>query len=127
KSFHELKESGWHDHMIIEQSHEVMDLWLQSVNTGEPYEHEHQIKSKEGEIRYILARAKPIRNNKGEITSWAGIHLDITERKKINQQLAEQNKNLTKINEVLEDFVHIAAHDLRSPIANLIQINELIA
>jgi PAS domain S-box-containing protein len=127
KSFQDLKENGWHEHLIIEQSHEVMDLWMHSVKTGEPYEHEHQIKSKDGEIRYILARARPIRNNKGEITSWAGIHIDITERKKINQQLAEQNKNLTKINEVLEDFVHIAAHDLRSPIANLIQINELIA
>jgi len=56
-----------------------------------------------------------------------GIGIDITERKKINQQLAEQNKYLKRINEVLEDFVHIAAHDLRSPIANLIQINELIS
>jgi PAS domain S-box-containing protein len=55
-----------------------------------------------------------------------GIGIDNTERKKINLQLAEQNKTLTRINEVLEDFVHIAAHDLRSPIANLIQINELI-
>ncbi len=127
KSFQELKEHGWYEHLVIEQSHEVMDLWMQSIRTGEPYEHEHQVKSKDGDLKYILARAEPIRNNKGEITSWAGIHLDITERKKINQQLAEQNKNLTRINEVLEDFVHIAAHDLRSPIANLIQINELIA
>jgi PAS domain S-box-containing protein len=127
KSFQELKENGWHEHLIIEQSQEVMNLWMHCVETGKPYEHEHQIISKEGDLKYILARAKPIRNYKGEIISWAGIHFDITERKKINQQLAEQNKNLTRMNEILEDFVHIAAHDLRSPIANLIQINELIA
>lgn len=127
KTFEELKENGWHEHLIIEQSNEVMDLWMHCVKTGEPYEHEHQIKSKNGDIRYVLARARPIRNHKGEITSWAGIHLDVTDRIKTSHQLEEQNTNLTKMNDLLEDFVHIAAHDLRSPIANLIQINEIMA
>lgn len=126
KSFEELKEHGWHEHLVIEQSQEIMDLWMNSVRTGDPYEHEHKIIDKKGNIKHILARARPIRNRYGEIISWAGIHLDITERKIANEQLAEQNKNLTRINEVLEDFVHIAAHDLRSPLGNLLSINELI-
>ncbi len=55
-----------------------------------------------------------------------GIGIDIRERKKIEQQLQENNEHLQRVNEVLEDFVKIAAHDLRGPIANLININELI-
>ncbi len=127
KSFEDLMEHGWHEHLVIEQSQQIIDLWMHSVKTGDPYEHEHEIIGKDGEKKYILARAKPIRNKYGEIISWAGIHLDITERKKANELLAEQNRELIRINEVLEDFVHIAAHDLRSPIGNLLSINELIA
>jgi PAS domain S-box-containing protein len=126
KSFEELKEHGWHENLIMEQSQQIMDLWMHCVRTGDPYEHEHKILGKDGDIKHILARARPIRNKEGEIISWAGIHLDITERKIANVQLAEQNKNLTRMNEVLEDFVHIAAHDLRSPIGNLLTINDLI-
>ncbi len=126
KSFEELKEHGWHENLVIEQSQEIMDMWMHSVKTGNEYEHEHEIIGKSGSKKHILARAKPIRNKDGEIISWAGIHLDITERKIANEQLAEQNKDLTRMNEVLEDFVHIAAHDLRSPIGNLLAINDLI-
>ncbi len=127
RSFEELKVYGWHEHMVFEQSQEIMGMWMHSVNTGAPYEHEHKIIGKDGIKKHILARAKPIRNRDGKIISWAGIHLDITERKEANEQLAEQNKNLTRMNEVLEDFVQIAAHDLRSPIGNLFALNELIA
>lgn len=126
KTFEELKEHGWHENMVIEQSQEVMQLWMHSIKTGAPYEHEHLIIGKNGEKKHLLARARPIRNQKGEITSWAGIHLDITERKEAAEELALQYKNLRRINEVLEDFVHIAAHDLRSPIGNLISLSELI-
>ncbi|MFW6289576.1 MAG: sensor histidine kinase, partial [Mariniphaga sp.] len=127
KSFEELKEHGWHENLVIEQSQKIMELWMYSVKTGEPYEHEHQIIGKHGEKKHILARARPIRNNKGEITSWAGIHLDITDRKIANKKLEEQYKNLRRINKVMEDFVHIAGHDLRSPIGNLVSLSELIS
>jgi PAS domain S-box-containing protein len=123
----EFLEDGWHENLIIEQSHEVMELWMHSVRTGEPFEDEHHIISSEGELKIILAKGKPIRNALGQIISWAGIHFDITERKKIQEQLQKQNSHLVRINEVLSDFVQIAGHDLRSPIANLISISDLIS
>lgn len=55
-----------------------------------------------------------------------GIGIDITERKKMEQELEEKNAFLTGINEAFENFLKIAAHDLRSPIQNLISISNLI-
>ncbi len=126
KSFEKIQAFGWLDTLVQEQRQEVLKLWLHSVKTGEPFEHEHQFRNKNGEIRIVLARGMPVRNEKGKIVSWAGINLDITERKKIEEQLQEKNIHLIRVNEVLEDFVQIAAHDLRSPIANLSRIIELI-
>lgn len=56
-----------------------------------------------------------------------GIGIDNRERTRIRQQLEEKNNDLIKLNGVLEDFVKIAAHDLRSPVQNLIDIDELIS
>src|SRR5690554_4326411 len=126
KNLDELKENGWYENMIVADSEEVMKLWKHSVKTGEPYEHEHRITSKEGETKYILARARPIRNQHDHITSWAGIHLDMTERRLASKKLEEQNQELIRINKLFEDFIHIAAHDLRSPIGNLLSLNELL-
>jgi len=127
KTFEEIREFGWIENLVPEQRQKVIDLWMHSVKTGEQFEHEHHFIAKDGSIRILLARGNPIRNTEGEIISWAGINLDITMRKKIQEQLKEQNVRLKKINEVLEDFVQIAAHDLRSPISNLMNISDMIA
>ena len=126
RSCEEIIEHGWIDHLIPEQRQKVKNLWMHSVRTGEIFEHEHHFITGNGQIKIILARGKPIRDQEGKITSWAGINLDITERKKIQDQLQEQNDHLQKINEVLEDFVQIVAHDLRSPINNLLSMSELM-
>ncbi len=55
-----------------------------------------------------------------------GIGIDIRERKNIENELEQKNAYLTNLNNVLEDFVKIAAHDLRSPIQNLMSISGLI-
>ncbi|RMG26709.1 MAG: PAS domain S-box protein [Bacteroidetes bacterium] len=46
-------------------------------------------------------------------------------KKKINE-LEEKKRELEKTNNYLDNFVHATAHDLRSPIANLNQIMELL-
>lgn len=43
----------------------------------------------------------------------------IDEREHLLLKLKQQNEELQKINEVQEEFVHIIAHDLRSPLSNL--------
>jgi hypothetical protein len=68
--------------------------------------------AKDGTVRTVLAIGNPIKNAKGKIVSWAGINLDITERKKIEKELEQKNTYLSRLNDVLEDFVKIAAHDL---------------
>lgn len=51
---------------------------------------------------------------------------DISSRKRMEKQLLEKNEHLTRVNELLEDFVHIAAHDLRGPISSIVMMSELI-
>ena len=47
------------------------------------------------------------------------IFIDITERKLIYEKQAKLNEYLFKQNKQLEEFAHIASHNLRAPIANI--------
>ncbi len=44
---------------------------------------------------------------------------DITELKTIQDDLNEKNKSLQRINEDLDNFVHVASHDLLAPLGNI--------
>lgn len=52
----------------------------------------------------------PIRDDEDELTHFVGFQLDITERKRKEQELEAQNERL-------EQFVSVVSHDLRNPLS----------
>jgi hypothetical protein len=58
----------------------ILARWRHSLETGEPYDIEYQIRDRTGEYRWQLARALPIRGQRGEIVRWMGTCTDIHER-----------------------------------------------
>ncbi len=52
---------------------------------------------------------------------------DISERKKIEQSMAEANRALEQSNAQLQQFAYVAAHDLSEPLRNLMGHSEIIA
>jgi PAS domain S-box-containing protein len=99
KTFEEISNFGWLDVLVPEQREEVARLWQQSVSTGEPFEHEHHFVSADGQIRVVLARGNPVRGADGRIAAWAGINLDITERKSVDQALRDSEHRLRRFYE----------------------------
>ncbi|MEJ2740661.1 MAG: PAS domain S-box protein, partial [Dehalococcoidia bacterium] len=86
-TMHEVLEFGWM-HLLPEEDVEpTKEHWLHCVKTGEYFEHEHQFSSKDGTIHFVLAIGRPVYNEKGDITSWVGINLDITNRKRMEEAL----------------------------------------
>lgn len=69
--------------------------WIHSLATGDPYVTEYRCRSKDGEWRWMLGRALPLRNkNTGEIEKWYGTCTDVheslaakLEAKQMRQQL----------------------------------------
>lgn len=54
--------------------------WAHSLATGSPYSTEYRCKSKDGEWRWMLGRALPMRNlHTGAIEKWYGTCTDIHE------------------------------------------------
>ena len=83
-----------------------------------------QIRTPKGEIRYIEQSVFRIPSQRG--FRIGAIFRDITNRKKEEQKLKEFAENLERINEDLELFVNIAAHDLQEPLRGIVAYSQFL-
>jgi PAS domain S-box-containing protein len=84
---------------------------------GQPWKEEFRIRGRDGEYRTLLSRGIPLRGEAGQIRSWVGINLDLTERKRaeeeairLNQELQRRADELQAVLDILPIGVAIA-HD----------------
>jgi two-component system, cell cycle sensor histidine kinase and response regulator CckA len=68
-----------------------------SANWADRFEQEYRIVTKDGQIRWVDDRTLVERNDEGEIVSYQGIVIDITQRKDVEKSLHEKEKLLERI------------------------------
>ena len=77
-SMEEVRAYGWSRRIVQEDAEAATRKWLNCVQTGTPWDHIFRISDGEGRIRTVLSRGLPVMDEKGRISSWTGINLDIT-------------------------------------------------
>ncbi|HKL00881.1 MAG TPA: response regulator [Desulfotignum sp.] len=69
------------------------------------YEIEHRVRHKDGSWHWIITRGDIERNAAGDPVRWTGTNIDITERKRIENELAGQTALLRKIFDAFPGFI----------------------
>ncbi len=93
-SLEEQSGFGWTKRLVTEDVGPMMRKWLHCIQTGAPWDHEHRIFDRHGRIHTILSRGLPVRDKNGRIKNWAGINLDITDRKRSEEELRKTKEEL---------------------------------
>jgi PAS domain S-box-containing protein len=85
-----------------------------SIASGEPFEEEMRVRRTDGEYRWFLSRAVPLRDKRGKVVKWYGAATDIEDRKRAEQLQAD----LAHTNRVsiLGELVASISHELAQPI-----------
>ncbi|UYZ62694.1 PAS domain-containing protein [Hymenobacter weizhouensis] len=120
-----LGEINW-AHALHPDDLELMtERWVHSVQTGEFFEVEYRLRARDGAYRWFLGQARALRHSTTqEVVRWFGTCTDIHDVKLTQQLLREQNDELVRINQDLDNFVYTASHDLKQPIHNMAGIFE---
>ncbi|RYY95748.1 MAG: response regulator, partial [Chitinophagaceae bacterium] len=101
--------------------------WSSAVASGSVYQAEHRIAMKDGSYRWFLSRAVPQRDEEGNILKWFGTATDVhaareqsavleAEVQRRTQELQALNATLQQSNSDLQQFAHVASHDLKEPL-----------
>lgn len=85
-------------------------------------------KSNTGETIWLSISTKGFTNNKNKIEQGKIITFrDISELKKVEEKIKEQNFELLKLNIEKDKFFSILAHDLRSPLNGILGLTQIIS
>lgn len=73
----------------------TQDIEAHFTGKTQYYVNEHRLRCKDGSYKWILARGKALFNEKNEPYKMTGFHTDITERKRLEDQLCSLSKSLS--------------------------------
>src|SRR6201997_1921466 len=93
----EASDWGWTAALHTEDRDRLMDSWRHLVASGEASEFEARLRRYDGEYRWFLFRAEPVRDNHGNIFKWYGASTDIEDRKRAEALLAAEKRTLEMI------------------------------
>jgi PAS domain S-box-containing protein len=91
-SLKQAREWGWLKAIHPEDVNSAVKAWRAIAALGEPGEGEARLRGSDGEYRWFLFRASPLRDESGKISRWYGTSIDIEDRKRAEHrsQQAEQ-------------------------------------
>lgn len=118
-SYKENQGLNWGEIVHPEEFASISQLWEQAVKSGGVFELEFRIRSRQGNYRWHINKAVPLKDGTGETIKWFGSSIDIHDQKEGYEKLLKSNKELLRINNDLDNFVYTASHDIRTPVANV--------
>jgi PAS domain S-box-containing protein len=112
--------SGWQAAVHAADLKRHAEKWRVSLATGEPFENEVRYwRAADEQYRWFLARAVPLRDQRGKIFKWYGISTDIEDRKRAEEEREKLRADLAHVNRVstLGEMAASLAHEIKQPIA----------
>jgi hypothetical protein len=96
--------------------------WEAALDSGAKFEIEARVRGADGVYRWFLVRSIPQRSAKGEINRWYGIHIDIEEQRRAQQNLMLAQENLSQLTHTLgmAEMAASIAHELNQPLTAVV-------
>ncbi|MBW4668203.1 MAG: PAS domain-containing protein [Cyanomargarita calcarea GSE-NOS-MK-12-04C] len=123
-TFDQVRGSGWTHLLHPDDVERSIEIWNESLTTGKNYDIEYRLlRASDGEYRWHLGRAFPLRDENGQIIKWFGSCTDIHDQKLVEEErtqlLARERiarDEAEKANRIKDEFLAVLSHELRSPL-----------
>jgi PAS domain S-box-containing protein len=103
---------GWSHLLHPDDKQRCLDIWNESLHTGKDYSIEYRFKrASDGQYRWFLGKAFPLRDKDGNIIRWFGSCTDIDDTKRFEQALCESEERYRILTEVAPQVVWMSQND----------------
>ncbi len=87
QTLEEYQGMGWSQAVHPDDAQPTIDAWKQAVSERRVFVFEHRLRRKDGVYRSFSIRAVPVFDSSDDIREWVGLHSDITDERKNQQEL----------------------------------------
>jgi len=98
---------GWKVAYHPEDLERLLNEFQSIVASGAPGEMEARLRRFDGEYRWFLIRAAPLRDETGKIVKWYGSSTDIEDRKRAEEKLRQDERELRRITDAIPQTIVI--------------------
>ena len=87
QSEEEIRGAGWANAIHPDDRERALGEWRKAVAARSAYEAEYRVRRKDGVYRHWLVRGVPLFEDDGSIREWIGTSIDITDMKRVEDEL----------------------------------------
>jgi PAS domain S-box-containing protein len=102
---------GWTEVIHPDDRGQMSEYWQSIMVSGGPGEIEARLRRFDGNYRWFLFRADPMRDDSGTILKWYGTNTDIDDRRRAEEALRIRELNLLQITETIPEMLWSASPD----------------
>src|ERR1035438_10826425 len=114
------------DFFTYEHAQQAYEDEQEIIRTGQPISKEEKETWTDRPDTWVSTSKMPLYDKDKKIIGTFGISVNITERKRAEEEIKKTNKQLEKLNSEKDKLFSIIAHDLRSPFQGLLGLTEAI-
>ena len=100
-------------------------LW-DTILSGNEWRGEFRNKKKNGEIYWDSSTISPILNEKGDIAYFVGVQEDVTEKKRLHDELVKAKEKAEESDRLKSAFLANISHEIRTPMNGILGFMDLL-
>lgn len=102
QSYREVRGTGWAKALHPHDIEHSIKVWKKAVEAKIPYETEYRVRRYDGVYGYFFVHGTPVLDENGNVQEWVGSCINITERKKVEEESSRKTAQLEELNRSLQ-------------------------